>query len=77
MSKPDEKLRILLDARKDGNNKTYHLGKLKFPGSLDCTDGIIFMIFTSEEGNEELQIGPMEPREVRQAYKKRFGEGER
>lgn len=52
-----EKLRIRLDKKKDADGKIYYLAKVKFPGTLDFKDGAVFLIFTSEEGEEEMQIG--------------------
>lgn len=52
----DEKLRVTLFAKKDKNQKTYYVGKSKFPGMINFAKGVVFIIFTSEEGSEELQI---------------------
>ncbi len=37
-------------------NKKYYLGRLQFPGAVTFDDGAVFLVFTSEEGTEELQI---------------------
>lgn len=50
---------IRLDKREDRRKNTFYVGKLEVPALLDCTDGISFLIFTSEEGVEELQIAPL------------------
>lgn len=57
----DAKLRIPLFRRigKDGN--PFYTGKLQFPGVMDLEEGASFMVFTSEENMEELQIGPLDP----------------
>lgn len=43
----------------DRNGKKFYVAKLKGPFLLDCSEkagGVAFMVFVSEEGNEELQI---------------------
>lgn len=45
---------------RDGN--PYYIGKLQFPGVIDLGEGASIMLFTSEEGAEELQIGILDPR---------------
>lgn len=52
-----EKLRISLQAREDRDGRTYYLGKLQFPGVIDCSQGIACLVFTADIGEEELQIG--------------------
>lgn len=44
---------------RDGN--PYYIGKLQFPGGIDLGEGASIMLFTSEEGAEELQIGILDP----------------
>ena len=66
--RPDDKLRVRLDPVLDRNRKTYYLGKLKFPGMLDCTNGIVFLVYTSEEGAEEIQIAEYAPKEKARPY---------
>ena len=56
----NDKLKIELEARKDGNGKTYYLGKLKIDATLNLKDGQVFLVFVSEPGCEQLQIGPMD-----------------
>jgi len=41
---------------KDKNGKTFYVGRMKAPVSLNLKDGVAFLVFTSEEGCEELQI---------------------
>jgi len=52
-----EKLRIPLEKKKDMDGRTYYLAKIEFPGTLNFKDGVAFLIFTSDEGEEEMQIG--------------------
>jgi hypothetical protein len=49
-------LKVELEARLDKHDKLWHLGKIKFPGSIDFSSGIAILIFLSEDGDEELQI---------------------
>lgn len=53
-------LTIDLIPRTDKNKKIFHVGKLKAPVLIDCKEGVVFLIYTSEDGSEELQIAPME-----------------
>lgn len=49
-------LQICLEDKKDKNKNTYHIGRLKFPGNIDFSQGVAFLIFLSEACEEELQI---------------------
>lgn len=49
-------LKIELAPRFDKDEEVYYIGRLKFPGSIDCSNGVTFLIFLSESGLEELQI---------------------
>jgi hypothetical protein len=53
-------LKVDLEERKDKNGNVFYIGKLKCPILVDCKDGISFLIFTSEPGNEQLQIVGMD-----------------
>lgn len=53
--KPD-KLSMRLVPRYDNQNKKYYIGRLQFPGNITLENGAVFLVFTSEEGAEELQI---------------------
>ncbi len=52
----DDKLRVPLTARQDKDGRVYYIGKLRAPVSIDCKEGTAFIIFTSEQGEEEMQI---------------------
>lgn len=55
------KISIKLYSKQDNNGKPFYYGKLQFNGTLSMTDGQSFMIFLSDPGCEELQIGPLAP----------------
>ncbi len=56
----NEKLTIALTKQTDRNGKPYFLGRVQFPGTIDLHKGAVFWVFTSEDGNEEIQIGNMD-----------------
>ncbi len=56
----NKNLIIELKARKDKHGKTFYVGKMKAPVLIDCKDGAVFLIYTSEENCEELQISLMD-----------------
>jgi hypothetical protein len=49
-------LTIKLDARTDTEGRTYYIGRLKTPVKLDAERGLVFLIFTADPGQEEIQI---------------------
>ena len=51
---------IDLKSRTDKAGKTYYVGKLEGPFLIDCKDGAVFLLFTSDKGAEQLQIAPMD-----------------
>lgn len=58
----DGRIHLELEPRIDDFGKKFYIAKLKGPFLLDCserTGGVAFMVFVSEEGNEELQISPI------------------
>lgn len=71
----DGRIHLELEPRLDDFGKKYYVAKLKGPFLIDCSEkaggsgGVAFMIFVSEEGNEELQIsqitGPKRDRDER------------
>ena len=53
------RLTLPLEAKIDGNGQKYYIAKLKGPISINCKDGICLLVFTSDSGNEELQIADL------------------
>jgi hypothetical protein len=56
-------LQVDLKKTQDRNGSFYYIGKIKCPATIDLKDGIVFLIFTSEEGEEQLQIASLEVKE--------------
>jgi hypothetical protein len=56
-------LMIDLKAKKDIDKRTFYVGKLKFPGTIDCSKGVAFLIFISDVGEEQLQIAPIDTKD--------------
>lgn len=52
----NSRIRVSLDRRLDQDGRRYYLAKLKFDGLMSCRQGITFLVYTSREGTEELQI---------------------
>lgn len=53
-------LTIDLKKRSDKDGQTFYVAKLKAPISVDCSKGVVFLVFTSENGLEQMQIAPMD-----------------
>jgi len=51
---------IDLQPRVDKNGKTYHIGKLRVPALIDCKEGVVFLVYTSEPNCEQIQIAGMD-----------------
>ncbi len=56
-------LRIDLKAKRDKDGAIYYIGRLKGPFTIDCSQGISLIIFTADQGSEELQISAMDNKE--------------
>lgn len=59
---PEGKLPIELRKRLDRDKEAYYTGRLHCNISMDLTAGQSFMVFVSEDGFEEIQVGPLDPR---------------
>lgn len=55
---------IDLKARKDKDGMIFYVGKLKAPVLIDCTQGAVFLVFVSDQGDEQLQIALMDNKEL-------------
>lgn len=55
---------IDLKARKDKDGQVFYVGKIKAPVLIDCSVGAVFLIFVSDQGDEQLQIALMDNKEV-------------
>lgn len=51
-------IKLQLDTRPDRFGKKYYIAKVEAPISIHCEKGVTFMVFTSEQGAEELHICP-------------------
>jgi hypothetical protein len=56
-------LKVELYPRKDIDGNTYYVGKLRFNGNITFKDGMTFLIFVSDKGNEQLQLAPMDSKD--------------
>lgn len=41
--------------------RAFYVGKIQFNGKLECSNGVVFLVFTSDENEEELQIAVVDP----------------
>src|SRR5690606_15220266 len=63
---PEAKTKVeLARIEKDSNGQPYYIGKLQFPGTLEFDGGVSFMVFSAEQGLEELQIAPLDATRLR------------
>ena len=53
-------LTIDLQSRVDKRGQKYYIGKIAAPILIDCSQGAVFLVYTSEDGSEELQIALMD-----------------
>lgn len=56
----NKNLMIDLKARKDKDGMTFYVGKLEGPFLIDCSKGAVFLVFVSDQGDEQLQIAAMD-----------------
>jgi hypothetical protein len=49
-----------LEKKLDRDNKPYYVAKVKAPITINCNDGAVFLIFTADEGCEEMQLASLE-----------------
>ena len=53
-----------LKGRLDKDKRVFYVGKIKAPVSIDCSQGVVFLVFVSDQGDERLQIAPMDNKEI-------------
>ena len=56
----NKNITIDLKSRKDKNGQIFFVGKIKAPVLIDCSEGAVFLIYTSEPNLEEMQIALMD-----------------
>lgn len=59
----NKNLTIDLKSRKDVDGETFYVGKVKAPVLIDCSEGVVFLVFVSDKGEEQLQIAPMDTKD--------------
>ena len=57
-------LTLDLTPRRDKDNRIYYVAKLKGNFLLDFEKGCTFLVFVADPGAEELQIAPMETKDI-------------
>jgi hypothetical protein len=57
-TKQRDRLKVAIEDREDQHEEIFYVAKLQYNGYIDCGagDGVVFIVFTSKEGSEELQI---------------------
>ena len=59
----NKNLTIDLKSRKDVDGQTFYVGKLQCPVLIDCSKGVVFLVFIADKGEEQLQIAVMDKKE--------------
>ena len=54
---------IDLKTRKDRDGQIFYVGKIEAPVLIDCSKGAVFLVFTSDKGEEQLQIALKDSKE--------------
>ena len=49
-------MEIKLDGRTDQHGQKFFVAKIQMNGNIRCHEETVFLIFTSREGSEEIQI---------------------
>lgn len=55
-SKRPDRLKVSLETREDQFHKVFYIAKIQFHGYIDCASKLVFLVFNSKEGSEELQV---------------------
>jgi len=59
----NKNLTLDLKARKDIDGQIFYVAKLKCPALIDCSQGVVFLVFVSDKGEEQLQIATMDKKD--------------
>lgn len=54
---------IKLKSKRDRDGQTIYFGKIEAPVLIDCREGVTFLVFVSDKGDEQLQIALMDSKE--------------
>lgn len=60
----NKNITIDLKARKDKDGEVFYVGKIKAPVLIDCSMGAVFLVFVSDNGDEQLQIALMDNKDA-------------
>lgn len=60
----NKNLTIDLKARRDKDGMVFYVGKIKAPILIDCSQGAVFLVFTSDLNDEQLQIAVMDTKDT-------------
>lgn len=63
-------LTVKLKAKQDQDGETYYVGKVEFPGTINFKDGVVFLIFVADKGDEQIQIAGIDKKDFKS---KEFG----
>lgn len=66
---------ILLDPKTDRDQNIYHVGRIQGPAKLNFKEGVIFLAFLSEEGDEELKISCAKPGSICDTVRRKMDDG--
>lgn len=47
---------INLKSREDSDGQKFYVGKLTAPVTINCSEGVTFLVFVCDDGEEQLQI---------------------
>lgn len=63
-------LTVDIKKREDQDGRVFYVGKLKGPFNINCKDGVTFLVFVSDAGDEQLQIAPLFDKQDKQVFDK-------
>jgi len=56
----NKNLTIDLKRRTDKDGRLFYVGKIKAPVLIDCSQGAVFLVFVSDQDDEQLQVALMD-----------------